>query len=228
MKRFAFLPLFALLALNACDDDDDPTGNENQARIRIVNASPGNTSVNVFLDNQQEVGGVGFGTASACPGAEIPAGQRTLQFRATGSQTTLRDVPFNFQANQSYTVVLYGSGGTLNGAVFQESPVTTPSAGNHAFRIINATTGVADVYVTPPGAAIGTVDIDALAAGTATTNAVYRQFPEAETRVRFTDDGSTTVRADITLDDDPNVGATTFVYHETTTGRAAIQVNPCT
>src|SRR5688500_9487409 len=40
MKRLAFLPLFALLAFTACDDDDDPSGNEDVALVRIFNASP--------------------------------------------------------------------------------------------------------------------------------------------------------------------------------------------
>jgi hypothetical protein len=235
MKRFPFLPLLALLALNACDDDDDPTGNDDVALVRIVNAAPeaANASVNVFEGTDQLVSGVGFQTASACSNLiELEPGQHTLAFRRPASATVdIETETFTFAANETYTVVLYNSGNNLDAFVLQDDQPATATAGNNMVRIINATNTAGDVYVTTPaGTVSGTADISNLAAGAATTSNTFRPFPTAETRFRLTGVGNTTVRGDRELQNVPSSRMTTVVFTEVSSGGGtvnAVQFNPC-
>lgn len=149
--RVASLPLLVLSVafsgLTACDDD--PTNPPQQtATLRVINAATGTSNVVVLHDGTiLPAPPVSFRAASAC--AEIPAGSRTLTFRAGAD--TLTTASFNFEAGELYTAViaddLPGTGHIA--AVFSDD--VTPAAGNNALRLINATATAGDVHVRAPG-----------------------------------------------------------------------------
>lgn len=137
----------ALSGLTACDDD--PTNPPQQtATLRVINAATGTSNVVVLHDGSiLPAPPVSFRAASAC--AEIPAGSRTLTFRAGAD--TLTTASFNFEAGKQYTAViaddLPGTGHIA--AVFSDD--VTVAAGSNALRLINATATAGDVHVRAPG-----------------------------------------------------------------------------
>lgn len=236
MQRLAFLPLLALLAFTACDDDDDPTGNPDVALVRIVNAAPeaANATVNVFEGTTQLGTTVAFQQATTCPNLiELDPGQHTLTFRRVGVTTDLETESFTFLANETYTVVLFGSGASIDAVVFQDDAPTSVPAGNHAVRAINATNTAGDVFVTTPAGAIvaGEADFQNIASGGATTSNNFRNVATADTRFRLVPVGNTTpVRGNIELSNVPASRTTTVVFTEVAAGGGtitAVQLNPC-
>ena len=231
MKKYAVLSLMAVLALGACDDDD-PVTPPQTARVRVVNASIGNASVSAFHGNNAIATNVTFQTAGACGTTmNVPVGSQTITFRSgpTTTSTQVATVPATFQANRDYTVALLGSGAGTRAVVFEDTRPTSVTTGNNAVRIINATATGGDVFVTTPdgtptGGAIN------LGSGVGTSNAIYREFPVANTRVRIFDPGSTTEpRGTFTLAGVPTSRMATVILTDAATagGATGFQVNAC-
>lgn len=204
----AALLLSSLAFTAACDDDDDPTGPPPQfANVRVVNASslPANASVNLVAGGQTLTAStVAFGQqSSAC--VRVPVSTDQLAFRTAGGTTDIATVGAptgGFQANQNYTVVLFGNaaGAAPNAALFSD-PVLAASTNNNQLRFINATNSAGNVYVTAPGTNItgtSTVDVTNLAPGaassfgTGTATSAFGTFPTANTQVRLFNTNATT------------------------------------
>jgi hypothetical protein len=226
----------ALVAFTACDDDDDPTGNENVALVRVVNASndPDFANVNVFDEDDNELdAAIGFRTATSCDDLiELEPGEHTLEFRLTGQMTPIETETFNFLANERYTVVLFGSNAAVDAVVFRDDEPTSVPAGQNAIRVINATEAAGDVFATTAGGAVtGDPDLENLGSGAGTTTpSTFRNFPTADVRFRLFDVGDTDpALADITLDDLPNSRRATVIFTEPVSGGIAnsIQMNSC-
>ena len=238
MKKYAMLSLMAVLALGACDDDDDDSlGPSNSAEIRVVNASAGVPSVGLFRGGNQLVGGVIFQTASSCSNLQrVPAGQQTLEFRATANAATTKKVQANFVAGERYTVVLLGPANNLQAYVLQDQNTTvTASDNNNRLRFINATPTAGDIYWTTAGGTIGgTANVANLGSGASTTGAtLYQNVPNTNVRFRMTNVGSTTARGDYTINTTTNFPASrnaTIVFTDAATGSTTtgFQINNCT
>jgi hypothetical protein len=232
MKKFAMLSLMAVLALGACDDDDDPVTPAQNARIRIVNASTGNASVSAFHGNNAIATNVAFQGAGTCgTSMNVPAGNQTITFRS-GPNTTSTQIATaqgTFQANRDYTIVLRGTGASTTATIFEDTRPTTVTANNNAVRIINAQGTAGDVFVTAP-AANPTGSPIALAAGAGTTNAIYREFAVANTLARIYATGATTnPRGTFTLANVPANRMATVIFTDaaTTGGATGFQLNAC-
>jgi hypothetical protein len=162
----------------------------------VVNAAASNQTVDLFV-NGQRVGtqSFAFGTGStAC--FDVPAGTRTVEFRAAGSTTALARITPDpvFAAGTSNTVVLAGSGTGIRAFTFPDA--FTATAGQAGVRVINAspTLGTSDVFVTEPGVTVsGSPTFEDVAFGTATA---FENIDAGEVRVRFTDPGTTVVALD--------------------------------
>ena len=236
MKKYAMLSLMAVLALGACDDDDDSLGPNNSAEIRVVNASTGIPTVGLFRGGNQLVGGVAFQSASSCANLQrVPSGQQTLEFRSTASPTTTKSVTATFVAGERYTIVLYGPTNALEAVVLQDekSPVAA-SQNNNRLRFINATATPGDVYWTAAGGTIGgTANVNDLAAGASTTGAtLYQNVSDANVRFRLTGATNTTVRGDYTINTTTSFPASrnaTIVFTDAATGgnTTGFQINNC-
>jgi hypothetical protein len=242
MKKFAILSLMAVLALGACDDDDDPTGNTGTAQVRVVNATTGTTyaSANVFRSNNgtnQIVAGVGQGAASACGTTyTVPAGTQTLSFRAAAGTTNATTTTFNFQANQRYTIVLYGTNTDPHIAVLQdEATQTNATAGNRRFRFVNAstnTTTAADIFAranTTGNPTAGTATVAAVASGQAGSSggSTYVNVPTANTFFQIYNTGNVTTPRyaaySLVTTNFPTSGNATLFF----TDVGAFQINNC-
>jgi hypothetical protein len=191
MKKFALIPLLALLAFSACDDDD-PISPNNQARVRIVNASNTNANVQLFEGNTQlGTGNIAFQSTSTCGAIAVAPGSKTLSFRAPGSATPIATTTaVNFQADRDYLVVLLPGG---SATVIEEQPFPNPVAGNNAIRIVNAQTTAGDVYATTGNTTPIPANKINIGAGASTTT--YQAIGSTATTFRMFDAGATTFTA---------------------------------
>src|SRR5689334_7190891 len=133
--QFRYIALLAVstLALAACDDDEI-TVPQNSAKVRFVNASSTNATVNGTVGGSAMSSNIAFqGAGASC--VDVPAGTQTVGFTSSTGAAIGSGASNNFVAGQNYTVVLFGNGNT---AVYQDQ-ATTPTSGNNAIRFVNGT-----------------------------------------------------------------------------------------
>lgn len=229
LRTLPFVLALSSLAVLACDDDD-PSGPQQFARVRLVNASSSTANASAAIGSAN-LGSIAFRTASAnC--AEVPVGNGSIAF-SSGGAVVATAPQTNFLANEKYTVVLYGTGATRTAVVYRDN-FSAAAAGTNLVRFINAQQTAGDVFVTTPTGAITGTPSAALAASAATTggSAGFLSFATANSRVRLFNTGVTTgtPRADLTLENLPTSRAVSVVFVEagTPVGATAFQVNPCT
>ena len=230
MTRFALLSLLAVAV--ACNDEDEPAGppQQNVAQLRIVNAAD-------FPDVQVRR------TGSATPLAQdldfrqststcvtVPLGEQALIFSSGG--TELRIAAGTFEANESYTAILVGSGATVRAVVLPDT--VTAAAGSNALRFINATSAAGDVYVTPPGGAVGagflaTGNMGVLATSNSRPDYVNRSTEHTQVRLFDPQTTTGTPRADIALTGLTATRLATVVFTDagSPAGPTAFLVAPC-
>jgi hypothetical protein len=230
--QFTRVMLLCLVAASMAACDDDPTPPHNVAKLRIVNAAAGTSSVEVLASSTTTplVQSLGFrGVTQTC--VEVPAtgSQQLLTFREGG--TTLTATTFNPLPGRKYSAFLTAAGTTRRAVVLPDTE--TAVADNNAIRLVNATSAPGDVYATQPGAAPG---LSTLVAGNlgvlAMSNAepAYYSRPITDTQVRLFDVGTTTnPRADIALTGLPASRTATVVFTDagTPAGPTAFIVTPC-
>jgi hypothetical protein len=232
MKYPRFLIVIALtpFLVSACDDDDDgPTGTQQFANVRVINASPTTATASVSAGGQS-LGTVNFRSGSATC-FRVPVGSQTLTFASGGSNVATTSA-FNFQNNQNATVVLFGTGNTRTATVFNDN-FAAAGTGMNQLRFINAQAAAGDVFVTTPTGTVSGTPSASVAAGAASTagSAGFISFPTANTRVRLFNTGATTgtPRADFTLGTLPASRTQSIVFVEagTPAGATAFAVDPC-
>lgn len=169
------------------------------ARIRIVNAAPGTTGIQVFRDAfTTAVATLSF-RASTGTCVTFPEGDHVFHFRS--GTTTLASTPSqSFAGNASYTAVLTAAGATNKAIVLADD--FAPQTDFNGLRFVNAMETPGDVYVLAPGGAIGTPIVTDLPNPEQTTTLpVYYSSAAANTQVLLFDpDVNTgTPRADFTF-----------------------------
>jgi hypothetical protein len=195
MKLKFLTLLFAASALTAaCSDDDDNTGPEGEARVRVVHASPDAPDVDVLLNDTEVLGDVPYLTASNYLG--VPPGNQNLKVNAAGTATTVIDADVNLADGTDYTVIASGLVEAIEPIVLQDDN-STPAAGNARLRAIHGAPSApaVDIYVTAPGADLETTT--PLLAGVQFGDvADYVETPAGDYQVRVTPTGTKTVVID--------------------------------
>jgi hypothetical protein len=156
---FCFAASICLLALlllfSSCGSN-----NNDQARFRVMDTSPGETSFTVTANSLTLNSSVTYGTVS--PYNFVVSGMPTLEIEGpdvmTGSTVTLFSGAVTMNQSTTYTVV--GGNYPQNFSVTlytDNSP--NPASGNFSLRIINAAPGLGtvDVYIVAPGTNLGNV-----------------------------------------------------------------------
>lgn len=185
----------ALLGVAACSDDDS-TGPDRTARLRIVHASPNAPAVDILVDEDRVLQGVPYRNASAFF-FPVRAGERRIRVNATGTNNSVIDATATLDAQSSYTVLATGLLATI-APVIAPDDLTAPAAGQVKVRVIHAAPAAAgvDVYVTAPGAPL---------TGPVLTNVPFRAVsgylvvPAGTYQIRVTPTGTTTVAIDATV-----------------------------
>jgi hypothetical protein len=191
--RFLTL-LLAAGALTAGCSDDDNTGPEGEARLRVVHASPDAPDVDVLLDDAEVLGDVPYLTASDY--LEVPAGDRNLKVNAAGTATTVIDADVSLVDGTDYTVIASGLAEAIEAIVLQDDN-SAPAAGNARVRAIHGAPSApaVDIYVTAPGTDLETT-IPLLAGVEFGDVADYVEAPAGDYQVRVTPAGTKTVVID--------------------------------
>ncbi|HWN19623.1 MAG TPA: DUF4397 domain-containing protein [Gemmatimonadales bacterium] len=192
--KFLTLLLAAGTLTAACSDDDDNTGPEGEARVRVVHASPDAPDVDVLVDDAEVLGDVPYLTASDY--LDVPAGNLNLMVNAAGTATTVVDADLSLVDGTDYTVIATGLAEAIEPIVLQDDN-SAPASGNARVRAIHGAPGApaVDIYVTAPGADLETT-IPLLANVEFGDVADYIEAPAGDYQVRVTPTGTKTVVID--------------------------------
>jgi hypothetical protein len=194
MKFKLMTLLLAATALTAACDDDDNTGPEGEARVRVVHASPDAPSVDVLLDDAEVLSDVPYLAASDYLAAS--ADDHNLKVNAAGTATTVIDADVTLADGTDYTVIASGLVAEITPIVLVDDN-STPAAGNARVRAIHGAPGApaVDIYVTAPGA-----DLEAavpVLTGVAFGDvADYLEVPAGDYQVRVTPVGTKVLAID--------------------------------
>lgn len=146
MKKRTLLGLMAGLpvsgVLTACGGD-----NSGSAQVRLVNASPGYSALDLYIDDNLKVSNVAYGAASGY--VSVDSGSFDTALSVNGSSTQLITTSRTYETDTTYSIVAYGWNGSLKSVIVTESQ-DDASDGSMYFRVLNTATdaGSVDVYLT--------------------------------------------------------------------------------
>lgn len=147
------LPVIALLAFAAgCDDDDGTVAPVQEARVRVLHASPDAPPVDVLVDGVVVLSDVPYKAYS--PYLTVPAGARNFRVRASADTTlVVIDVTPTLSTGADYTVIARNPVATIEPWLLTDDN-TAPASGGIKLRLVHAAPGAptVDIYVTAPGA----------------------------------------------------------------------------
>jgi hypothetical protein len=131
-------------------------GSGGTAQARLLNASPGEGSLNGMANSTSFATNVSYGSASTY--TSIPSGSDTLEVEVSGSSSAAINQTVSLVAKTPYTVMVAGYPSSI-GAIVLTDNNSAPTSGNILLRVINASPslGTADVYVVAPNTALDTV-----------------------------------------------------------------------
>lgn len=194
MKFKLLTLLLAAMTLTTACDDDDNTGPESEARVRVVHASPDAPSVDVLLDDDEVLSDVPYLADSDYLAAS--AGDHNLKVNAAGTATTVIDADVTLADGTDYTVIASGLVAEITPIVLVDDN-STPEAGNARVRAVHGAPSApaVDIYVTAPGADIEAV-VPVLTGVAFGDVADYLEVPAGDYQVRVTPAGTKTVAID--------------------------------
>ncbi|MDT7833888.1 DUF4397 domain-containing protein [Aquabacterium sp. OR-4] len=163
MRAAGWLALAGTLGLAACgggDSDDNGAGH-----LRLLNASTGYASLDLYVDDSVKNSAVTYGTQGAYVDVGTSDSLSTV-ITSTGSTTALSSSSRSFVKDVSYTLVAYGWQGALKTALIEES-TSAADSGKSALTVLNLASdaGTVDVYVTGSDESLD--DATAIASGVA-------------------------------------------------------------
>jgi hypothetical protein len=148
----AVLGLIALASFTiGCGSSSD------NSKIRLVNATPDESSLDLLVDTKNVAGSVGYGAASAY--VSVGSGSRQLQVEPTGTTNVLIDTTPSIGAGSNLTLVSLNFSYNI-GSVLLTDDNSAPTSGNFKLRIVNASPGMGaqDVYVVAFGTDLSSVE----------------------------------------------------------------------
>jgi hypothetical protein len=213
MKKRNLLGLLALtpaLWLSGCGSNDD-------ASVRLINASAGYSSLDMYSNDGKVLSSVGFATASDY--TDIAEGTVTTALANAGSSTYLLSESRTLSASTSYTIIAYGWEGNLKSVISSQDEAGADD-NKTKVSVFNTATdaGSLDVYLT--------ADSDALSASTPVTSSIsagsqssYSSVTSGTYRLRVTAaDDKTDVRLDVSGVVLSSTGVDTIILTPTTGG----------
>lgn len=149
LRLYPILAVLAALSLSGCDSG----GGSNRAQIRLLNASPGYTSLDLYANgedddtDQQRIAGVAYDAVSDY--TEIESGAYNVKFKRAGVASTLQTLSSTQLADETHnTFVAFGSTGHFS-ALQVNDDITAPDSGLVKVQLLNAAeAGTLDVYLT--------------------------------------------------------------------------------
>lgn len=134
------LPALALGVLAGCSTSDD----DSDAKVRLLNASPGYSSLDLYVDDEIKASTVAYGAVSDY--AKVDSETLTTALRRAGSSTNLIAVDRSYGSDTNYTLVAYGWDGALK-SVLMTDEEDTPDDGKVEVRVFNSATDAGSLAV---------------------------------------------------------------------------------
>jgi len=156
-RRQILAGLFALpLTLAGCEIDTINSFPTKAAHVRVVNAIPNASAVDVKVDGAATWPALPFEGMTAY--SDFSNETHTFSVTVTGAISTLTQANFNLAGEAFYTLIAFGPVEAPALLLLSDATIT-PSAGRFLLRVANAAAGAAtfDVYITAPGAALDTL-----------------------------------------------------------------------
>lgn len=189
------LALTALLS--ACGGGDDDNNNSGNAKVRLLNASIGYSSLDLKNGTTAINSAIAFGATGTY--TDVATDVTSAQIAAAGSTTTLSTVALaGIAKDQNYTVIAWGDTGAASHIVLAEAEAAPTTANKAKILVMNlaAGAGTVDVYMTKNVDNLTDVSPD-VAVLTAGRTDSYREVDSGAYRLRVTATGSKT---DLRLD----------------------------
>jgi Domain of unknown function (DUF4397) len=159
-QLFLATVLPAALAFSACGDDDDDTPAPQQGKVLLVHSAPVNSGQVTAFINDQQVGQLNYGTASAY--LNVNAGTPSL--RLNSGTSVLVTQALTIAANQNYSAFAYSPTATIGSApavLTVTDDLTAPAAGQAKIRVVHlAVNAPTPVRLTLPSPLPGTPGTD--------------------------------------------------------------------
>jgi hypothetical protein len=205
-SRWYLYPILA--ALSAFCSGCDSGGGSGRAQVRLMNVSPGYTSLDLYANtadedtDQQRVAGVAYDTVSSY--AQLESGTYNIKFKRSGVTSTLQTASGKQLADDTYhTFVAFGSTGHFSSLQLGDD-VAAPDSGRAKVQAVNvAEAGSLDVYLTETEVSLDDATPVVAAVGPGASSSVTT-IDSGDYRLRVTGAGdSDDVRLDlpnITLD----------------------------
>jgi hypothetical protein len=145
MRKLFSAALLGLVAIAACDDDDDGVGPAQEGRLRVVHAVSNVTATDVYVDGTQIKADLAY--KSVDPYRANDAGTRTVKVRKADAATDLVSINQTIQPNRDHTLIAYGTE-TQPKSISLTDDNTAPAAGKAKLRVVHAAAvqGNVDVY----------------------------------------------------------------------------------
>jgi hypothetical protein len=146
---YLMLAVLAALSLSGCDSG----GGKDRAQIRLLNASPGYTSLDLYANgedddtDQQRIAAVAYDAVSGY--TEVESGGYDVKFKRAGVSSTLLTLSGKQLADDTHsTFIAFGSTGHFS-AVQVSDDVAAPDSGLVKVQLLNAAeAGTLDIYLT--------------------------------------------------------------------------------
>ncbi len=132
-------------------------GSDDEARVRVFHASPDAPNVDVLVDGGKVLENVPYTAASEF--LPLDAGDHLLEVNVTGTDTTVIRAHTLLEKDQDYMVVAAGKVASI-GPIVVPVDRSNPEKGSARVRVLHSAASApnVDVYVTAPGAGIGSAE----------------------------------------------------------------------
>src|SRR2546423_9900660 len=129
-------------------------GGADKTNLRIMNATPDQSSITVLLDGTSFGSSITYGSANSY--AETKAGSRHLQVEPASSTSVFLDQTVSLAGGTSSTAIIANTSSTSSAIMLTDDNIASTTTGNIKLRIVNAAPalGPVDVYVLPSGTSI--------------------------------------------------------------------------
>lgn len=178
LARYLCLIVAALL-LGACTSDDSI-----KAHVRLLNASPDYTSLDLYADDELQISAVAYENASGY--AKLGEDTYTIKLKSNGVSSTLETLDNESLARESHQAYVgYGTSGHFATLKIDEDQ-NTPDENDTSVSVLNtANAGSLDLYLTD--ASVNLADASPIFSSVANgTAASYQTIDSGTYRVRVT------------------------------------------
>lgn len=148
----SWLAVVALFALMACGDDNDSSS---AGRVRVAHLSPDAGTLQLVVNGQVVLNGFTYPNSSNY--FDVNAGTREVRLEPNGGGTPFLSQNVEITGAEDRTLLAVNTAANMEGVDLTDDN-TAPVSGHVKVRLVHAvpSVGAVDIYVTAPGAALGT------------------------------------------------------------------------